>query len=104
MRARLYGHGFEIGSKSDEVQVVPDNGFAEWVYDVTPLEAGTKSITLQISLRYKLPGSDEITNLPVMTRQISVQVNPWWTAKRFMTDNWQWFFGGFGSLMMAVFR
>ena len=67
-----------------------------------PLEAGTKSITLQISLRYKLPGSEETTNLPVMTRQISVQVNHWWTAKSFMTNNWQWFLGGFGSLMMAV--
>jgi hypothetical protein len=76
MRARLFGNGFEVTSKSDENQVVPDNGFAEWVYDVTPLEAGTKTITLQISLRYKLPGSEETTNLPVKTRKILVQVNP----------------------------
>ena len=102
MRARLYGNGFVVSSKSDEGQVIPDNGFAEWVYDVTPLEAGTKSITLQISLRYKLPGSEELTNLPVMTRDISVQVNPWWTAKNFMASNWQWFLGGLGSLMMTI--
>lgn len=69
---------------------------------MTPLEAGTKTITLQVSLRYKLPGSEETTNLPVKTRKILVHVNPWWTTKSFMSNNWQWFLGGFGSLMMAV--
>lgn len=102
MRARLFGEGFEITTHSDESQAVADNDFAEWLYDVLPTKSGDRTLTLQIAIRYKLASSEEITNLPVLTRDISVQVNPWWTATTFVSTNWQWFFGGIGGLVVSI--
>jgi hypothetical protein len=102
MRARLFGEGFTVTSHSDESQAVADNDFAEWLYDVLPRNSGDRTLTLQIAIRYKLFDSEEITNLPVLTRDISVQVNPWWTTTTLVADNWQWFFGGIGGLVISV--
>lgn len=102
MSAQLYGDDFEISSRSDKGQVIPDNGFAEWTFDVIALEAGKKSLTLQVSVRYKIGGGEETTNLPVLTKDIAVQVNHWWKAKRFMSSNWQWFAGVFGTLFSGI--
>jgi len=102
MRARLFGEGFEITTRSDEAQTIPDNHFAEWDYDVLPTKAGKLTLTLAVAIRYKLPGSDEITDLPVLTRQIAVEVNRWWTIKRFIADNWQYFLGGIGTVFLGI--
>jgi hypothetical protein len=102
MRVRLFGEAFEVKTHSDEAQAVADNDFAEWLYDVLPTKSGDRTLTLQIAIRYKLPSSEEITNLPVLTRDISVEVNPWWTVSTFLSDNWQWFFGGVGGLVLSV--
>jgi hypothetical protein len=102
MRARLFGEGFKVTTHSDESQAVADIDFAEWLYDVLPTHSGDRTLTLQIAIRYKLANTEEITNLPVLTRDISVQVNPWWTATTFVSDNWQWFFGGIGGLVVSV--
>lgn len=102
MRARLFGDGFEITTRSDEGQVVLENRFAEWLFDVLPVESGRKTLSLHIALRLKLPSTEETIDLPVLARNIAVQVDPWWTAKRVATTNWQWIVGGVGTIMMAV--
>jgi len=102
MRVRLFGDGFKVSTHSDESQAVADNDFAEWLYDVLPTESGKKLLTLQIAIRFKLANSEEITNLPVLTRDIAVQVNPWWSTKTFVADNWQWFFGGIGGILVSI--
>jgi hypothetical protein len=103
MHARLYGDGFDITAYSKESQAVPDNGFAEWSYQLLPLEAGDLKLTLQISLRVKLPGGgEEMTGLPVLDREISVKVNYWWTARQAIAANWSVFLSGLGTILMGV--
>jgi len=102
MRSRLFGDGFNITPYSDEGQTIPDNGFAEWDYDILPIKSGNLTLTLAVAIRYKLSGSDEITDLPVLTRQIEVQVNRWWTTTHFIGDNWQYFLGGIGTVILAI--
>jgi hypothetical protein len=102
MRVRLFGDGFNVSTHSDEAQAIADNDLAEWLYDVLPIESGKKTLTLQIAVRFKLGSSEEITNLPVLTRAIEVQVNPWWSTKTFVADNWQWFFGGVGGILASI--
>ena len=55
-----------------------------------------------MAVRFKLPGSDEVTDLPVLTRSIAVQVDDWWRAKEIFAENWQWFLGGIGSVLVGV--
>jgi len=102
MRVRLYGDGFQVTPRSDENQAVPETGFAEWIFDVLPEAGGSMMLTLAVAVRFKLPGSDEVTDLPVLTRDITVQVDAWWRAKQLFAANWQWFLGGIGSVLVAL--
>jgi hypothetical protein len=102
MRVRLFGSGFEVMTKSDENQAVPEDHFAEWLFDVLPLEAGPEKLELQVAVRFKLPKSEEVTELPVLSREISVQVNYWWDIQRFLSKNWKWFFSGIGAVVVGV--
>jgi len=98
MRTRLYGDGFDVTNRSDDSQAVPDNGFAEWIYDILPVGSGPLTLTLAVAIHYKIPGSnDEFTDLPVLTRQIAVKVDLWWTTKRFVAGNWQYFLSGIAA-------
>ena len=102
MSARLFGDGFDITSHSDKGQVILDKHFAEWNFELLPLEPGKKTLHLQIAIRFKLQNDEETTDLPVLNREITVQVNRWWAVRHFATNNWQWFLGGFGTLLMGV--
>jgi hypothetical protein len=102
MSARLYGDGFDVTTHSDQGQVVPDNQFAEWDYDITPMRSGTLTLTLVVAIRYKLLGSEETTDLPALTREITVQVNRWWTVQRFAAENWQYLLSGIGAVILGI--
>jgi hypothetical protein len=103
MQVRLYGDGFDVNTHSNEDQTVPENQFAEWTYDVTPLVSGDdRELVLQVSIRFELPNRQEFTDLPVLTRKIKVQVNDWWSIQQFFAANWQWFGGGIGTVFVGL--
>jgi hypothetical protein len=103
MQVRLYGNGFDVSTHSNEDQAVPESQFAEWTYDVTPLVSGdNRELDLQVSVRFELPNRQEFTDLPVLTREIKVEVNDWWSMKEFFTANWQWFGGGIGTVFVGL--
>jgi hypothetical protein len=101
MRVRLFGDGFKVTTHSDENQAVPEQLFAEWLFTVIPQSAGERMLDLQVAVRFKLPNSEEVTELPVLTREIAVEVNTWWTAKQFISENWKWFLSGIGGVVVA---
>jgi hypothetical protein len=102
MRVRLFGDGFKVTTHSDENQAVPEQLFAEWLFTVIPQSAGDRTLDLQVAVRFKLPNSEEVTELPVLTREIAVQVNTWWSVKQFISENWKWFLSGIGGVVVAV--
>ena len=102
VRVRLFGDEFEVTTHSDENQAVPEQQFAEWLFTVKPLSAGKRALDLQVAVRFKLPNSEEVTELPVLSREIAVEVNTWWSLKQFVLENWKWFLGGIGSVVVAV--
>jgi hypothetical protein len=102
MRVRLFGDGFKVTTHSDENQAVPEQLFAEWLFTVMPQSAGERMLDLQVAVRFKLPNSEEVTELPVLTREIAVAVDTWWSAKQFISENWKWFLSGIGGVVVAV--
>jgi len=75
MRARLSGQGFRIVPRSDEVQEIPSNGSATWIWDVTAEQSGEKSLTLTTVVeavvgnrRYPLANTQEIRTVRVDIR------------------------------------
>ena len=85
MRARLAGEDFDISSlNSQEVQVVPEQGFAQWSWNVRPTESGTHTVHLIVTVRLKIEGvGEEPLDLPVMDRQIRVRISPAYATAKF---------------------
>jgi hypothetical protein len=93
MKVRLLGEGFKITPLSSEEQIVVGNTFTQWMWDVTPLEAGQKSLIIVVTARVKLAGfSDEQKDLNIIERKISVRVNPVYSIQTFFNENLDWLF------------
>jgi hypothetical protein len=103
MMVKLTGDSFDINALSSEEQVVKPVGFTEWSWDVTPLKSGTQELHLTVTVRILIPGQDEQKiDWLVMDKQISVEVNPPHTFKRFIESNWQWIVGTIISAIAII--
>lgn len=91
MKARLVGDSFEITPLNEAEQLVAGDTFTEWAWDVTPLKGGDQKLNLIVTVRLQLPSvGEETRDYPVIDRSIHVQVDPVFTAQRFLGANWQW--------------
>lgn len=91
MKVRLTGDGFEIMPLSSEEQVVVQDGYTEWAWDVTPQKSGDHRLAITVIARVKLQGfSDEQKDLDIIERDIHVRVNPAHSVRTFFADNMSW--------------
>ena len=90
MAVRLSGDDFEILSLNTEEQIIVEKGYTEWAWDVTPRKSGKKVLHLHSSLRIRLSYGEEKLDLPVLDREIVVQVNPSYSVKFFIRKYWMW--------------
>lgn len=104
MAVAMDGDGFVVASKSKTNQFVPPSGFAEWVFNVRPIQAGDQDLLLEASIRYKVGASEEETELPVLTRHIRVKVDPAWEVGFYFekAEGWKWLLEIFGTAMTGV--
>jgi len=103
MRVTLTGDSFDINALSSEEQVVRPVGFTEWSWDVTPLKSGRQELHLTVTVRILIPGQDEQKiDWLVMDKQISVEVNPPYTFKRFIECYWQWIVATIISVIAVI--
>jgi len=103
MRVELFAdNGFEIKARGTADQAVPPSGFAEWLFDVLPVSGGQRTLTLRVAARYKLPSGEEIRYLPVLTRDIAVEVDYWWQTRQLVSNNWQYFLSGWSVVLLGV--
>lgn len=97
---------FDIKKYSSDEQVVAGRPYAQWEWDVTPLEYG--ELTLHLKAVINLVDIDKqkaAYDIPVIDRAITVKVNPPYIATQAALDkqNWTIFFGsGFGVLIITT--
>jgi hypothetical protein len=90
----LRGDGFDITSLSDRDQLVAEDGYATWEFDVRPSSRGVLKLQLCVSLRIPIAGRpDERQSVPVLERTVHVHVGVPKLAVQFAGRNWQWFVG-----------
>ena len=91
MKVKLTGDNFDINPLSSEKQVVRQEGFTEWSWDVTPLKSGRQALHLVVTVRLLIPGQDEQEiDWPVMDKWISVEVNHTYRIMQFIVSHWKW--------------
>ncbi|MGB3459145.1 MAG: hypothetical protein WBB08_07605 [Halobacteriota archaeon] len=76
MEVSLTGENFYIELMGGERKLVPGKGFAEWVYYVTPLKKGNKSLALIVNAIMTLPNGKEEKHETVFEKIIYVKVYP----------------------------
>ena len=102
MKVRLAGDGFDIALLGDEEKTVSSEG-SSWVWDVTPVRPGARSLLLTVTIKVKIPGDgDERKELPVLAKPVTVAPSPLYSTVRFLRARWQWFIGGFFAAALAV--
>ncbi len=95
MSARLTGEAqaFDIQALSEEVQFVPDVGYTEWDWNVTPTASGSHYLDLSVSALVVIPGAGEKKHsVPAKHRHVIVHVNLGYTLNKFVVSYWQWLF------------
>jgi hypothetical protein len=90
MQARLTGSSFSITAITPEVQAVSDNDSTIWKWEVKPLESGSHTLHLTLSMMLKVDG--ESTERTVESFDRSIDVNVKWSESfvDFVAKNWQW--------------
>ena len=100
LRVVLFGNEFNIKPLSTQDQPVLDRGYTQWEWSVTPQKSGIHTLYIRVTLRIKIPNQDtEYLDRPVLSEPITVDVNPLFTARKFVEANWQW---AAGSLTPAA--
>lgn len=96
MKVKLTGGDgkFQIVEISDDEQIVIDNYYTQWVWDVTPLKSGHANLSLVVSFKINVPNQvDRYQDYILFDKQINVKVNPLFSLSSFLTNYWQWVFG-----------
>lgn len=90
MKVKLSGDCFDINALHEEGQIVSEGGYTEWAWDVLPLKSGSKKLHLLISVRIKLSFGEEKKDFPIIDKDVKVNVNPIYSTKHFISNNWRW--------------
>jgi hypothetical protein len=109
MKVELAGDGFttelEGADKSGVQTVLPGTPYAEWIFDVTPTDSGTKYLNLRASVQLIAPdGLPTYQEFPVLKRAIKVNVSPMGMVLAVIGDSsqWRWVLGGIGSVLVLA--
>jgi hypothetical protein len=91
MKARLSGDGFEIMPLHEEEQIVAGDTYTEWAWNVKALKPGEHELNLTITVKVIVDGfGEKARDIPVITRQVKVQVDPVGVTKGFISEHWEW--------------
>jgi hypothetical protein len=101
MTVRLTGDGFDIIPHNEGGQIIPNEGYSEWSWDVTPEKAGIRKLHLHVTLRIYLLHGEEKMDIPVLDRDIFVKANVKYTVIKLYKNNWKWLIGVLGISIVA---
>ena len=88
MGVQLLGHAFYIDELSPREQLVPS--MARWEFNVTPKRIGNQVLILCATMMIQTSRGDGLIAVPVLERDVDVQVDVRYGAKSFISHNWQW--------------
>lgn len=79
---------FEIDLKNTEEKTIQADTFAQWIYEVTPEEAGTPDLYLTLYLVLDTPEGKYKYESPAIKKTVIVHSNPVATGTSFLSKHW----------------
>jgi len=93
MMVKLTGKNFYIELKgNEEKQLIEDQSFSSWQWDVTPKDSGIQKLDFIVSVILRVPGYKEllVKGFEANTIEVIVQVNPPFSIKTFIKKEWKY--------------
>lgn len=90
MKVRLSGDHFKINELNEEEQIVAEDTYTEWAWDVVPLKSKIQVLHFHVTIRLKIEGTEEKRDYPVIDKEVYVKVSPVYSTKTFVVNNWKW--------------
>ena len=95
------GDDFKISPEIQEPKILPKLGFAEWTWEVTPLESGTHILELTALATINLPKGEKRIDETVFEKEIFVSVDSLREIKIFFLGGGKWVIGLFVTTLVA---
>jgi hypothetical protein len=89
MRAQLSGDSFKVEPLSSEVQLVVGDAYNEWAWRLSPLAAGTHTLTLHISAIISIGAEKLDRDFPVKEASVSVRVGVMHMLGQVLGTSWK---------------
>jgi hypothetical protein len=104
MKARLDGgDAFEIKELFDSETMAIIGDYTQWDWDVTPLKSGIQKLLLYVGGIIEIRDlSDRFFCVPVLEREIQVDINYNYKIKKLLTNYWQWIIGTIIALLGLI--
>ena len=105
MKVQVRGtDGLVLQPLSEEIQIVGTEVFSEWQYVVEARQGGRQTIWVSVNaLLGGVGGStDSIISLPVLHKQVDVDVGALERSRQFVTTHWKWLIGTALGLSGAI--
>ncbi|NDK40199.1 hypothetical protein DT603_15275 [Pseudoxanthomonas gei] len=99
MEARLSGEGFRIVPVTSERQAV-SSGVTDWIWDVTPLNAGRHTLTLTIDALIDVNGETVPRTLRTFRKPIQVEVTTTQRVSGLLSEHGKWLWT---TLLVPIF-
>jgi hypothetical protein len=100
MKMILKGADFDITSLSSEEQFVAGDTPTIWEWQITPKRSGE----LRLRLAAVVVLQEISRDLPVVDRDIAVEVNVGYEFTKFLETTWQWIIGAVGTVLVAGWK
>jgi hypothetical protein len=82
---------FLVTPSTSDRQAVLEDGPTSWEFDVLPLKAGPKLLTLRVDAMLIIPDHPgEVPHTERTKRTITVTVDPIYVARTFIVGHWPW--------------
>ena len=83
-------HAFDISSTTPETQRIDDGDYTQWVFRVTPREAGEQTLQLTVTAFLKDKYGEPEFKAKVLTDRINVSVDVIAESLKWLSKHWQW--------------
>lgn len=103
MTVELKGDNFKIVSLTSSQEMVINQPYTQWEWEVTPLKIGTYVLSIIVDAIIFLPNRPgQKTHIETLNEKIVVKVNPQFMISNFLENNWQYILTTIIAIIVAA--
>lgn len=90
VKAKLTAPNFKVDMLTDEEQILSDDKSTEWLWKLTPTEAGVFEVDVSVTAIINIDGRESKHHLKTFDKKITVEVTEGQILSGWLEENWKW--------------